>query len=214
MVASVSLIVTCYEMFRCLRMKIVFDPRAIPVNTPASIGDTAGEKFNQQNLMVIKVGLYSIILLFFFWIYLVIPVNGLTLDIKEVVVNILIILPFLIIMPVIHELVHLISRPRQIFRHDTFLLIDYRKPIMQMSMSVRPGGVVTREGFIWMSLLPFIMLTLLPFTLVAIYPNPALIFFGILPCVNFSLSAVDIYQAFIIWRGTKYGEVLSRGNLS
>ncbi|MCP4989274.1 MAG: hypothetical protein GY928_25420 [Colwellia sp.] len=193
-------------------MKLVFDLSSIPKNPT----DTNAKKINltsaKFSAIAIRVGIYSIFFTVPLWLYLVFPENGLPSTKSQLVYELLILLPLMILMPLIHELIHLISRPRQIFRSDTFLLVNYRRPIMQMNLAIIPGGKVTREGFIWMSLLPLLILTVLPFIVAStsIWSIPT--FFGILPCQNLALSSIDIIQAFIVWKGMKYGEVLSYGN--
>ncbi len=192
-------------------MRIVFNASCIPTN----VSDSNVRKVDLSNehisRITVRVGIYSTIITFPLWIYLIYPNIVMPSNLTELAAEFLILLPLMILMPFIHEFIHLISRPWQIFRNDTFLLIDYRKPILKMNMAVRPGGIITREGFIWMSLLPLLLLTVLPFFMAAtsLWSMPTL--FGILPCQNLALSSIDVVQAFIIWKEMRYREVLSSG---
>jgi hypothetical protein len=71
---------------------------------------------------------------------------------------------------------------------------------MQINLAIIPGGKITREGVIWISLLPLLILTVLPFIIASTSILSIPTFFGILPCQNLALSSIDILQAVIVWK--------------
>ncbi len=192
-------------------MKIVFDQSLIPLNVSNSDFKNTDISIKHLSNLAARVGIYSSIITFPLWIYLAFPDLEKSSKTTSLYSELLVLLPLLILTPFVHELIHLIARPWQIFKDDTYLLIDYKKPVLQMNMCVRPGGKITREGFIWMSLLPLLVLTVLPFSLVAFSIIKIPLLFGALPCLNIALSSVDIMQSAILWKNLEYGQILNVG---
>ena len=103
---------------------------------------------------------------------------------------------------------HLLSRPWQLFLDDTFFLLDVKKPALQMGLAVSPGGKVSREGFIWMSIFPFLSLTILPFILLFTSYWTFSPMFILLACANIGFSSLDLFNAYRVWSGMGYQEIL------
>jgi len=193
-------------------MKVVFNLDSIPKNLTKENANKINLATIKMSSIAVRLGIYSFLLTVPLWLYLVFPENGLPMTKEQAATELVILLLLMILLPLIHELMHLIARPRQIFRNDTFLLVNLQKPVMKMGLAIIPGGKVTRESFIWMSLLPLFILTFLPFAMASTSVWPLPTSFGILACQNLALSSIDITQAFVVWKGMKHSEILSYGD--
>ena len=100
----------------------------------------------------------------------------------------------LLLVPLIHELLHLLAVPSKMFLKDT-LFILMRNGI-RTNVMIRPGGHVSPWQFMWISIVPFLILTVLPFILLAlkIYGPYWL---GFIACYNFGLSAIDMMNVVV-----------------
>ena len=99
-------------------------------------------------------------------------------------------LPLLI--PFVHEMLHLLALPKNIGLKNTLFIITIDG--FRSRLAASPGGSMTRNQFVWMSLLPVLVLTGIPFAfLIAGYKVP--LWIGLAACINFSLSSTDILQS-------------------
>lgn len=188
-------------------MHLIFNKQKLPVkDAEETLEETLNLSIKVGNFLT-RVSIYSLVFTVFLWFYLAFPETIFDGEILEFISLLLL----LIFLPVIHELIHLLARPWQIFRDDTYFLMDFSQPISRFYMAIIPGGKITREGFIWLSLLPFLVLTVLPFVMIVTSTWPFPVLFGVLACLNFTLSTYDIYQSYVAWKEYSYGEVLSDG---
>lgn len=141
------------------------------------------------------------------WVFIVFPDVGMPAGRSEVY-GFFLIIPLFILLVFLHEIVHLLALPNRIFRPDTYLVFDLKKPLLHMGLSTRIGGRITREQFLWISLLPFIVFTIIPFGIAILVETKPSIHVGILASANFALSTADLLQSTIVFWEGKRGQVL------
>ncbi|MFM7460910.1 MAG: DUF3267 domain-containing protein [Burkholderiales bacterium] len=141
------------------------------------------------------------------WVFIVFPDVGLPSNRSELYAFFLTI-PFVFLLIFLHEIVHLLALPNRIFRAETYLAFDLNKPLLKMGLYTRIGGRITREQFIWISLLPFILLTVIPFGFAVFAETKPSIVVGLLASANFGLSTADLMQSAIVFWEARRGQVL------
>ena len=197
-------------------MKVVFtDPIALAISTldksKASIQQS--ELYDYWSKLMQHSGraaIYGLPVCFALWIFIVFPDIGLPSGLSAFYAWLcaLLIIPVCILLIFLHEIVHLLALPNRIFRPDTYLIFDVKKPLLKMGVSTRIGGRITREQFIWISLLPLIVFTIIPFGFAIFAETKPSIHVGILASANFALSTADLLQsAIVFWEGER-GQVL------
>ncbi|MCA3027097.1 MAG: DUF3267 domain-containing protein [Rhodocyclaceae bacterium] len=189
-------------------MKILFsDASVFFEKSSASI--QPGDVDNYLKLMRLagRAAIYGWPVCLALWVFIVFPDVGLPAGRSEVY-GFLLIIPIVILLVFLHEIVHLLALPNRIFRPDTYLVFDIKKPLFHMGLSTKVGGRITREQFIWISLLPLIVFTVIPFGFAVFAETKPAIHVGILASANFALSTADLIQsAIVFWEG-KRGQVL------
>lgn len=131
------------------------------------------------------------------WIYIVFPDIGLSTE-KSAIYE-LIFIPFFVFLAIgLHELVHLIALPHKIFHKDTCLVLNKGTSFLHMNLAIKWGGTMSRNQFIWSSLLPFILLSVIPYlTAIFLMQKPSLAI-GMAAAANVSFSVTDIAQAILL----------------
>ena len=197
-------------------MKVVFtDPITLAISTldksKASIQQN--ELYDYWSKLMQHSGratIYGLPVCFALWIFIVFPDFGMPSGLSAFYAWLcaLLFFPVCILLILLHEIVHLLALPNRIFRPDTYLVFDLKKPLLKMGVSTRIGGRITREQFIWISLLPFIVLTIIPFGFAIFAETKPSVVVGLFASINFGLSTADLIQSAIgFWEG-KRGEVL------
>ena len=192
-------------------MHIIFNTKHIPEKKQEETLVTTLTISLKASNFLSRVGIYSLFFTVLLWFYLAYPDSIFDGVISDQALEFILLFVLLIVLPFIHELLHLVARPWQIFRDDTYFLIDSSQPILHFYMGIVPGGRITREGYIWFSLLPFLVLTFLPFVMIVTSTWPFPVLFGFLVCQNFSLSTIDVYKAYKVWKRFSFGDVISDG---
>ncbi len=140
-----------------LFMKVVFtDPITLAISTldktKASIQPS--ELYNYWSKLMQHSGratIYGLPVCFALWIFIVFPDFGMPSGLSAFYAWLcaLLFFPVCILLILLHEIVHLLALPNRIFRPDTYLVFDLKKPLLKMGVSTRIGGRITREQFIW-----------------------------------------------------------------
>jgi len=131
------------------------------------------------------------------WIYLVFPDVGLSLG-KSDAYELIAIIPLLLLLIILHEFIHLIALPHKILHKETSLVVNVGGPILHWNLAIKFGGSLSRNQFIWSTLLPFMLLSAAPFLLAAFSSVKPPLAVGILAAANVGLSVADIMQATLI----------------
>jgi len=155
-----------------------------------------------------RLAIYGFPIIAALWVWIVFPDLGLPAR-ESLISSGILLFVLLPLVPLAHELLHLLAMPTRLLRHDTRLFIDIKKPLFKMAMVVKTGGSLTREQFIWISALPLLLLSVLPFGWAVLAQSKPNIGVGIIACMNFAMSAGDMMQIYVLLRYVKFGEVLS-----
>lgn len=170
----------------------------------------AYQKFMLQSA---RVGLYSLILVFVLWGWLVFPDFGIPkFDKTNLPLLVLAIVGYFfgpaVVAVFTHEFLHLIALPTRLWHRNTTAGVWLANPLWKSTFYVQTGGRLTRESFCWISVAPFVGLTLIPFVLAAISPIKPPLFVGLIACYNAALSATDLGQTWILFTKLSKGTVL------
>jgi hypothetical protein len=189
-------------------MKVLFsDASAIVEKSSPSIQPRDLDGYLKLMRLAGRAAIYGWPVCLALWVFIVFPDVGMPAGRSEVY-GFFLIIPLFILLVFLHEIVHLIALPNRIFRPDTYLVFDIKKPLFHMGLSTRIGGRITREQFIWISLLPLIVFTIIPFGFAIFAETKPSIHVGILASANFALSTADLLQSTIVFWEGKRGEVL------
>ncbi len=145
-----------------------------------------------------------------FWIYLVFPDIGLPekSDLYQ-----LIYVPLLVLLAVgLHEFIHLLALPHKIFHPDTSFIFNKGASILHMNLAIKWGGRMSRNQFIWASVLPIILLSVIPFLFAAFALQKPSLAIGMAAAANVSFSVADIAQAILLLKYVPADQRLGEGS--
>jgi uncharacterized membrane protein YhaH (DUF805 family) len=147
-------------------MKVLFsDASAFVEKSSASIQPREMHDYWSKLMQLSgRAAIYSFPVCLALWVYIVFPDVGMPSERSELF-GFFLIIPLSILLIFLHEIVHLLALPHRMFRPDTYLVFDIKKPLLHMSLFTRIGGRITREQFLWISLLPLIVFTIIPFAI-------------------------------------------------
>ncbi len=153
--------------------------------------DSRAEDVRKFYAITARVGLYGTPLMLFIWIWIafphIFPESGSNLWLFALRV-----FGFVLLCPILHELIHLVAIPSKLFHPDS--TVFFRINGLRSTLGVRPGGALSREQLIWLTLAPFLFMTVLPFSLHLLGWRLD-IALGLMACLNFGLSSADLFQA-------------------
>ncbi len=149
--------------------------------------------YTKLEMVAGRVTIYSIPIAFVLWIYLALP-HVYVIDKTSFWFALQLFAPC-IYTAILHEIVHSLAIPPKLTHPNTAFGIHLRGHLS--SVFFRPGGRITREAFIWTSILPFIVLTLIPFTLIASGQSLPL-WLGLLASINLGLSSLDVMKSVLL----------------
>ena len=189
-------------------MQIVFETKKIPTNLSEK-NRKIFEISPKVQIILNRISLYSFCISVFIWLFLVSPEVIFDINFSEHIFGIIFFFIMIILILFIHEIVHLLACPSLIFRKDTYFLINYKVPLIEMNLAIVPGGSITRECFIWLSLMPLLVLTILPFILMALSLLPLPAIYGVFACINLAVSSRDVFNVYRVWKGMDFGQALA-----
>lgn len=192
-------------------MKIIFDSPVTVLAAEHKLTEAVAANYRRFGELGARLSIYSFPVVASLWVWIVFPEVGLP-EKATIFRDAMFMLLMIGLLPVAHELLHLLALPGRLLRSDTRLFIDVRQSFFRIGMAARIGGKLSREQFVWVSVLPFLVLTGIPFAWALLAAHKPSLIIGLAACLNFSLASVDLMQVYLLLRHVQPGRIISGGN--
>ncbi|MFO0157439.1 MAG: DUF3267 domain-containing protein [bacterium] len=183
-----------------MRFIVIRNVAELKTQTPLPAAEVLA--YTKLQIVAGRATIYSIPIAIVLWIYLALP-HVYVIDKTSFWFALQLFAPC-IYTAFLHEIVHGLAIPTKLTHPDTAFGIHLQG--LRSYVFFRPGGRITREQFIWMSILPFIVLTVIPFTLLASGHSLPL-WLGLLASINLGLSSLDVMKSVLLLK-LPFGAIL------
>jgi hypothetical protein len=183
-------------------MRFIVIRNIVELETQAPLTPAEILAYTKLQTIAGRATIYSIPIAFVLWFYLALP-NVYVIDKTSFWFAFQLFAPC-IYTAILHEVVHSLALPNKLTDPNSAFGIHING--LQTTFFFRPGGRLTREQFIWITMLPFIVLTIVPFALLAT-GRPLPLWLGVLASINFGLSSLDVMKSVLLLQ-LPYGAVM------